>query len=60
MAKRPLVGVIGSAVFAPRPCGNTSLKPYADARMCRTGGDSADAMKQVIGNALRPDVRKAN
>ena len=136
MAKRPRVGVIGSAVFAPRSSGNTSreealhavthaalrdagisiedidgivvascdqldgrgmasgsvggvgrdilvdaierracirtgraaraLRPLqhpaavADARMCRIGGGTAEVMKQIIGNALLPNVRKAN
>ena len=59
MAKRPQVGVIGSAVFAPRSLGNTSLED-ADARMCRIGGGTAEVMKQIIGNALLPNVRKAN
>ena len=60
MAERPRVGVIGSAVFAPRSPGNTPLEANADARMCRTGAGSAEAMKRIIGNALLPNVRKAN
>lgn len=60
MAKRPQVGVMGSAFFAPRPPVNTSLESYTEARMCRIGGGYPEAMKQVIGNALRPKLRKAN
>ena len=32
----------------------------ADARLCRIGGGTAEVMKQIIGNALLPKVRKAN
>ncbi len=35
-------------------------RAYADARMCRIGGGSAETMKQIIGNALLPKVRKAD
>ncbi len=34
-------------------------RAYADARMCRIGGGTAEVMKQIIGNALLPKVRKA-
>lgn len=30
-----------------------------DARMCRIGGGTAEVMKQIIGNALLPKVRKS-
>ncbi len=33
-------------------------RAYADARMCRIGGGSAEVMKQIIGNALLPRVKK--
>lgn len=33
-------------------------RAYADARMCRIGGGSAEVMKQIIGNALFPRVKK--
>ena len=35
-------------------------RAYADARMCRIGGGTAEVMKQIIGNALLPKVRKAD
>ena len=35
-------------------------RAYADARMCRIGGGSAEVMKQIIGNALLPRVRKSS
>ncbi len=35
-------------------------RAYADARMCRIGGGTAEVMKQIIGNSLLPKVRKAN
>ena len=44
MKNRPQVGVIGSA---------------AGARMCHIGGGTAQAIKQIIGNALLTNVRKA-
>ena len=34
-------------------------RAYADARMCRIGGGTAEVMKQIIGNALLPKVRRA-
>ena len=34
-------------------------RAYADARMCRIGGGTSEVMKQIIGNALLPKVRKA-
>ena len=34
-------------------------RAYADARMCRIGGGTAEVMKQIIGNALLPKARKA-
>jgi acyl-CoA dehydrogenase len=33
-------------------------RAYADARMCRIGGGSAEVMKQIIGNALLPRAKK--
>jgi acyl-CoA dehydrogenase len=35
-------------------------RAYADARMCRIGGGSAEVMKQIIGNALLPRVKKSS
>ena len=34
-------------------------RAFADARMCRVGGGAAEVMRQIIGNALLPKVRKA-
>jgi acyl-CoA dehydrogenase len=34
-------------------------RAYADARMCRIGGGTAEVMKQIIGNSLLPKVRRA-
>ena len=34
-------------------------RAFADARMCRIGGGTAEVMKQIIGNALLPKARKA-
>ena len=51
---------MGSAVFALRPPGNTSLDAYADPRMCRIGGGTAEALRQFISNALLPKERKAH
>ena len=34
-------------------------RAWADARMARIGGGAVDVMKQIIGNALLPKVRKA-
>jgi acyl-CoA dehydrogenase len=33
-------------------------RAFADARMCRIGGGTAEVMKQIIANALLPKVRK--
>ncbi|MGZ9710485.1 acyl-CoA dehydrogenase family protein [Glaciimonas sp. GNP009] len=33
-------------------------RAFADARMCRLGGGTAEVMKQIIGNAILPKVRK--
>jgi len=33
-------------------------RAFADARMCRIGGGSAEVMKQIIANSLLPRVRK--
>jgi len=33
-------------------------RAYADARMSRIGGGSAEVMKQIIGNALLPRIRR--
>ena len=44
MKKRPQVSEIGSA---------------ANARMCCIGGSTAEAIKQIIGNALLTNLRKA-
>ena len=35
-------------------------RAYADARMCRIGGGTAEVMKQIIGNALLPKARRAS
>ena len=53
MPIRPQAGVIGGAVFAPRSPAKTS-------RMRGIGGGAAEVMKQIIGYALLPKVRKAN
>jgi acyl-CoA dehydrogenase len=34
-------------------------RAFADARMCRIGGGTAEVMKQIIANSLLPRVRKA-
>ncbi|MBL8386017.1 MAG: acyl-CoA dehydrogenase family protein [Burkholderiales bacterium] len=34
-------------------------RAFADARMCRIGGGTAEVMKQIIGNALLPKARRA-
>ena len=34
-------------------------RAYADARMCRIGGGTAEVMKQIIGNALLPRAPRA-
>ena len=34
-------------------------RAFADARMCRIGGSTAEVMKQIIGNSLLPKVRKS-
>jgi acyl-CoA dehydrogenase len=34
-------------------------RAYADARMCRIGGGTAEVMKQIIGNSLLPKTRRA-
>ena len=34
-------------------------RAWADARMARIGGGAVEVMKQIIGNALLPKVRKA-
>lgn len=33
-------------------------RAFADARMCRLGGGTAEVMKQIISNALLPKIRK--
>jgi acyl-CoA dehydrogenase len=33
-------------------------RAFADARMCRIGGGTAEVMKQIIANSLLPRVRK--
>ena len=33
-------------------------RAFADARMCRIGGGTAEVMKQIIANSLQPKVRK--
>ncbi|KAF3996474.1 acyl-CoA dehydrogenase family protein [Glaciimonas immobilis] len=34
-------------------------RAFADARMCRIGGGTAEVMKQIIGNALLPKVKRS-
>lgn len=34
-------------------------RAFADARMCRLGGGTAEVMRQIIANSLLPKVRKA-
>ena len=34
-------------------------RAFADARMCRLGGGTAEVMKQIIGNSLLPKARKS-
>ena len=50
----------GRAAPALRPLQHPAGGAYADARMCRTGGGTAEVTKQIIGNALLPKIRKAN
>ena len=34
-------------------------RAFADARMCRIGGGTAEVMKQIIANSILPKVKKS-